>query len=149
MICRKFSQVFHEEDCRFGFGINNNGEYCFMLKDKKNHQEEIQRFKDTCDFSVMKSYLYQNALNGNVQDYAVGIRETDISDELNDIKKSVDMMSLIFNSLPVSSRLGAKNPIEFINILKDGGYEKIIEINKTYDKNLSDSKKSDVGGDEQ
>lgn len=148
MICRKFSQVFHEEDCRFGFAINDAGEYGFMVKDKKNHQEEIQRFKDTCDFSVMKSYLYQNALNGNVQDYAVGIRETDFSDELNDIKKSVDVMSLIFNSLPVASRLGAKNPIEFINKLKDGGYEKIIEINKTYDKDLSDSKKSDVGGDE-
>lgn len=149
MICRKFSQVFHEEDCRFGFGINESGEYGFMLKDKKNHQEDIQRFKDSCDFSVMKSYLYQNASTGKVQDYAVGIRETDLSDELNDIKKSVDNMSLIFNSLPVGSRLGAKNPIEYLKKLMDGGYEQILEINKINDKNLSDSKKSDVGGDGQ
>lgn len=145
---RKFSQKFHSEDCRFGYLPDGLGEMQFVIKDKEDKQEEIQRHKDTCDFSVMKSYLYQNAMAGNVQDYPVGVRDMDLSDEPNQVKVYVDYITNLFNSLPVDKRLGAKNPLEYIAILKDGGYAKILQDNKVDVKDLQSSEKDNTGGNE-
>lgn len=111
----------------FGYYFDDDGVRCFGVIGKRNVYDEIQRDKDSTDFSMLKAYLM--AHSDSYRDKGIYGERPDILSDVNDMAVYLRSANDLYNSLPDVIKDKYKNMIEVVNgfseedlsLLKDSG----------------------------
>ena len=100
-----------EEDV-FDYYFDDNGERKFGVVGKKNVYDEIQRYKDSTDFTLLKQFLLDNP---DGKDFGIYGERPDIISDVNDMAMYLESANELYNSLPDVIKDKYKNMLELVN----------------------------------
>lgn len=100
-----------EEDV-FDYYFDANGERQFGVVGKKNVYDEIQRYKDSTDFTLLKQFLLDNP---DGKDFGIYGERPDIISDVNDMAMYLESANELYNSLPQVIKDKYKNMLELVN----------------------------------
>lgn len=123
-----------------GYFFDENGVRQFGVIGERDQQADIDRYKDSCENTILKAYLLQNI--GNYEEKGLfGVRPDIISD-VNDIALNLEKANELYNSLPDVIKEKYKSMIEVVN----GFNEEDLQLLKA--DNLDNSSNNEVAKDE-
>lgn len=126
---------------KLGYYFDELGERKFGVVGEVDVQAEIDRYKDSCDYTILKSYLF-NHYNGTDIPGEYGIRPNVITD-VNDVGAMVEELQMLYNSLPNFIKDKYKN-IKEVLLSNDRDVKQIFDDIKNNNISNSNNNESDL-----
>lgn len=115
--------VIERTEKTYGYYFDENGVRCFGVIGERDVFAEIQRHKDSCDYSILKKFLFDNY--EGAQPGVYGVTRSAVHNDIITAQEHADKMSAIYNALPVVIKNKYKNIYE---VIKNCNAEEIAKL---------------------